>query len=223
MTTGEPTKRQRELLAIIARNWREQKAPIVMELAQAMGLSHEQSVTPLLKSLEQKGYLTIQGGIQGRQRLIQLTAKGKVEVGQCGLPLLGCITAGPLSKALQGAETFIEGLEDILPYRSGDFLLEVQGDSMTGDGIFSGDKVLLRPQVAVNYGEIAAVHVGEDYCATLKRVYQKPRRKFLELRASNPSYEPIYARVEEVSIVGVFRGLVRCSGLNHRDLNHRTP
>ena len=209
--TDKPTKRQRELLEIVARSWRDERAPVVMEMAQAMGLAHEQSITPLLKALAQKGYITVQGGIQGRQRLIQLTAKGKLETGRKGLPLLGCITAGPLAEVLQGADAFVEGLEDVLPYCAGDFLLEVQGDSMIGDGIFSGDKVLLRPHIAVNYGEIAAVQVGEDYCATLKRVYQKPRKKTLELRASNPAYEPLIVPVAQVSIAGVFRGLVRCS------------
>jgi repressor LexA len=99
----------------------------------------------------------------------------------------------------------------LLPYKNGDFLLDVSGDSMVGDGILPGDRVLLRPNVPVNNGEIAAVHVGEEYCATLKRVYFYPERGVVELRASNPKYAPIEVREGEFNIVGVFRGLIRAT------------
>ncbi|MDQ3814904.1 MAG: transcriptional repressor LexA [Armatimonadota bacterium] len=205
----ELTHRQRQLLDLIAECWRTEQAPVVMELARQMGLTAEPSLTPILKALEKKGYISVQGGVRGRQRLIRLTAKGKVATHRPGLPVLGCIPAGPLSEVLQEAEVFVEGLDDVLPYKPGDFLLRVQGDSMSGDGIYDGDKVLLRPHVQVNSGEIAAVHVGEDYCATLKHVYFKPNKKTVELRASNPQYPPIVKPAHEVRIVGVFRGLVR--------------
>ncbi|MDQ3812713.1 MAG: transcriptional repressor LexA [Armatimonadota bacterium] len=203
------TIRQQELLTLIARCWKEEAAPVVMELARQMGLSAEPSLTPILKALEKKGYIAIQGGIRGRQRLIQLTAKGKIATQRPGLPVLGCIIAGPLSEALQQAEAFVENLDDVLPYQPGDFLLVVRGDSMIGDGIYEGDKVLLRPNVQIYNGEIAAVHVGEDYCATLKRVYFKAGRKMLYLRASNPAYEDTVRPAADVKIAGVFRGLVR--------------
>jgi repressor LexA len=86
------------------------------------------------------------------------------------LPVVGSIAAGPLGEALQHAETFAEALRDLLPFEPGDFLLEVRGDSMIGDGIYEGDRVLLRPNIHVQNGEIAAVHVGDEYSATLKPV-----------------------------------------------------
>jgi repressor LexA len=143
-------------------------------------------------------------GASGKSRL-PLRAR------QQGLPLLGCITAGPLAEVLQGADTFVQGLEDVLPYKTGDFLLTVQGDSMIGDGIHNGDRVLVRPNIQLHNGEIAAVHVGEEYCATLKHVHFEQSGKVVKLRASNPAYADIRVPAAEVRIVGVYRGLIRAA------------
>ena len=203
------SKRQNELLQLLAQQWQEGAVPAVSELARAMGLAGQSSVTPILEALRTKGYIEIRGGVRGRQRVLTLTAKGKVQTQKPGLPLLGCITAGPLSEALQMADIFIDSLDLLLPYKPDDFLLKVSGDSMIGDGIFDGDRVLIRPNVPVSNGEIAAVHVGDEYCATLKHVYFRPDSNIIELRASNPKYAIIETAGEEVRIVGVFRGLVR--------------
>jgi repressor LexA len=86
---------------------------------------------------------------------------------------------------------------------------------MTGDGIFEGDKVLLRPEAQLQSGEIAAVLVGLDQEATLKRVHFLPdtqdsiRRDEVILRASHPAYPDRKLPAEEVRIAGVFRGLLR--------------
>ena len=103
-------------------------------------------------------------------------------------------------------ETVFED-RDLLPYRPGDFLLRVRGESMTGDGILSGDYVLLRPNVRVEQGEIAAVMVGSEYEATLKRVQVEGAT--VRLRAANPAYADIIVPADEVKIAGVFRGLIR--------------
>ena len=117
------------------------------------------------------GFVVIQGGgVSGRSRLVQLTAKARQILGLGGLPLLGTIPAGPLSDVAEHAEMFIEAA-GILPHQPRDFLLRVRGDSMTGDGILDGDLVLIRPDSDVPKGAIAAVCVGDEREATLKRVF----------------------------------------------------
>jgi SOS-response transcriptional repressor LexA len=80
---------------------------------------------------------------------------------------------------------------------------------MVGDGIFEGDKVFLRPDVTVENGEIAAVLIGTDYEATLKRVFLTTTSRKVTLRASNPRYPDSQVKADDVKIAGVFRGLVR--------------
>jgi repressor LexA len=128
--------------------------------------------------------------------------------GDGGVPVLGFIPAGPLSEVLAHCEEVLD-LGTILPYQAGDFLLVVNGQSMIGDGILPGDKVLLRPDVQVQNGEIAAVHFGDQYLATLKHVCFQSDNKIITLRASNEKYPDVNVPGRELQIVGVFRGLVR--------------
>jgi repressor LexA len=205
------SKRQREVLRQIALVWQNGSFPIVRELAQSMGLAGESSLTPTLQRLQNMGLVQIQGGVRGKPRVISLTPQGKAACG-LGLPVLGSIPAGPLREALDSAEEYADSASELLPSKPGDFLLRVTGDSMIGDGILAGDLVLLRPNVALHQGEIAAVQVGGD--ATLKHFFQEPASSQIILRSSNPNYADIEVPVEDVSIVGAFRGLIRPSKWN---------
>lgn len=207
----ELSKRQREVLRQIAISWQEGGFPIVRDLAERMGLAGESSLTPTLHRLQNMGFVQIQGGVRGKPRIITLTQAGKAMNG-FGLPILGSIPAGPLSEALEQAEDWAENTNDILSSKPGDFLLRVKGDSMIGDGILEGDLVLLRPEVALHAGEIAAVQVEGD--ATLKHFHQEPGTDKVILRASNPNYQDIVVPAETVQIVGAFRGLIRHSPWN---------
>jgi repressor LexA len=210
--TQLPTKRQSELLHHIGHSIEAGRTPVVADLIARMKLSRESSLTDLLKPLERKGYITIQGGVRGRQRVIELTVRGKTAVG-VGLPVLGHIPAGPLCEALQESGTVIGTMAELLLAKPGDFLLEVGGDSMIGDGILPGDLVLLRPGRDVQNGEIAAVQVNQEeqgeYFSTLKHVHYSPGRRMVRLRASNPLYEDVMVPASQVSVAGVYRGLVR--------------
>lgn len=188
----------------------------VPDLARALGLAGESSLTPTLRILEREGFATVRGGgSKGRSRVVRLTAQGRYAVALGGVPLLGSIPAGPLAEAIP--EVVFEERE-ILKVRPGDFLLRVTGDSMIGDGILDGDKVLIRPGIDVNRGEIAAVLVGDAHEATLKHVIPDEAAGIVVLRASNPSYVDVRVPVEDVRVAGVYRGLVReVGGSDARD------
>ena len=206
------TPRQAELLGSIARIVAAGRTPLTAELQAAMEVSRESSLSDLLRPLERKGYIRVQGGVRGRQRVIELTPRGLATSG-IGAPVLGSITAGPLREALCESDEVVLSLSEAVGFRPGDFLLRVTGDSMTGDGIFEGDRVLLRPGAVLNNGEIAAVQIAteerEQWETTLKRVFTAPDWDYAELRASNPDYKPLRVPCEKVSIAGVYRGLLR--------------
>jgi repressor LexA len=182
----------------------------VPDLVRKLGYAAESSLTATLKIMERDGLIAIKGGgAKGRSRMVTLTAKGRQALGAGGLPVLGSIPAGPLSEAIAEADDVREP-GDLLPWRDGDFLLRVRGDSMIGDGIFDRDLVLIRPSAEARPGEIAAVQVGDDHEATLKHVYVQGRT--VTLRASNPQYSDLTVPAETVKIAGVFRGLIRHVG-----------
>ncbi len=189
---------------------RQERPGLVADLLKALRLAAESSLTPTLQKMARNGFVEIRGGgAQGRSRVVQLTTKGRQALGLGGLPLLGSIPAGPLSEAIAQAAEFIEP-GALLPHRPGDFLLRVRGDSMQGDGILHGDLVLLRPGVDVPNKAIAAVGVGEEREATLKRVLYEGDR--VRLRAANPAYPDFTVPAEQVSFAGLLKGVLRHVG-----------
>lgn len=204
---------QRRIAKAIASIERQGFPALVSALVRELGLSGSSSLVPTLRIMERNAFVSIGGGGgYGRDQLVKLTPKGRYAIAEGGLPVLGSIRAGLLEEAVAEPETILEDNE-LLPHQPGDFLLKVRGDSMIGDGILPGDHVLLRPNVQVAQGEIAAVMVGceEGECeATLKRFYLEGAHGHkVRLKASNPAYADIVVLAEEVKIAGVFRGLIR--------------
>jgi len=105
------------------------------------------------------------------------------------VPILGGVACGePIYKpGDEGEYATIE--EDV----HCDFALIAQGDSMTGDRIYSGDTVFIKKQQTVRDGEIAAVALDNEL--TLKRIRRLRAPDgtvlFTQLLPSNPSYQPI--------------------------------
>lgn len=205
---------QRKIAKAIAAIERDGFPASISGLVRELGLAGSSSVVPTLRIMARNEFIVIAGGgCTGRDQLVKLTPKGRYAVAEGGLPVLGTIRAGLLEEAVAEPETILEDHE-LLPYQAGDFLLRVRGESMIGDGILSGDHVLLRPNVQVAQGEIAAVMVvGEedgDCEATLKRFYLEGKGgRTVRLKASNPAYADIVVPASEVKIAGVFRGLIR--------------
>jgi len=105
------------------------------------------------------------------------------------VPLLGAVACGePIFSPADGSD-YVTIDEEV----DCDFALIAQGDSMTGDRIYSGDVVFIRRQSSVGDGEIAAVALDDEL--TLKRVrhLRGPggRIAFTQLLPSNPAYSPI--------------------------------
>lgn len=207
------TRRQADVMEVLGTCAREGQAPVIAEIAERLGLRGINSIVEHLDELRYKGYVRVEGGTKGRQRQIILTEKGQWQVG-LRLGVLGSIPAGPPTEVLpQDFEALDQSLGGYLAQqmgsRQGDFFLRVSGDSMIGDGICDGDYVLLRPTTEVQNGQIAALAVGDEHFATLKRVIYLPDPEWLELRPSNPDMQPFQVRASEVRITGVYRGLMR--------------
>jgi repressor LexA len=198
-----------KVLDAIERLSRKGLPPSVGEIALSLRMAGQTSLTPTLRIMQRNDFVEIHGGgRRGKRRTVTLTARGKTSLGIGGLPVLGTIPAGPLSESLSQAETVLDE-QELLACRPGDFLLIIEGDSMIGDGILPGDKVLIRPNIEPRNGEIAAVQVGGDYRATLKHVRFTTGRRKITLEASNSNYRPLTVPARDLRIAGVYRGLVR--------------
>lgn len=120
------------------------------------------------------------------------------------LPLAGRVAAGRPIEAIEAADS-LEVPTSMLG-RGDNFVLQVQGDSMIGDGILDGDYVVVRKAADAENGRtvVALLH-GE---ATVKRFYRKEGR--IELHPANPTMQPILVENEEsLRIEGVVVGVIR--------------
>lgn len=115
------------------------------------------------------------------------------------IPVLGSIACGEPILAEENISEYIYMPVDRLP--SGRlFYLRAKGSSMEPT-IPDGSLVLIREQLEVESGAIAAVIVNDDTEATLKRV--KYQGNMMILMPDNPKYEPIVVTPDNhVRIIG---------------------
>ena len=113
----------------------------------------------------------------------------EVAAGGRRVPVLGGAACGePIYSPSDGSEYVVVD-EDI----DCDFALIAQGDSMTGDRIYSGDVVFIRKQDTVRDGEIAAVALDNELTLKHVRRLRGPDGSvvFTQLLPSNPAHSPI--------------------------------
>lgn len=173
------------------------KTPELSEMARSLGM-HYVSLRQHLEALHRKGHLSFESRGRGRPPILSLPSVAT------GIPLLGEIPAGPLDAALASADAYLTlgGLGDE------SFALRVRGDSMA-DLIQPSDVVLLARRQPQRNGEICAVRV-QDEEATLKYL-ERHSNGTVTLRPHNPDYQPQRLRAADVSVDGVYLGLLRGS------------
>ena len=147
-----------------------------------------------LQAIARKGHLEFKSRGHGRTPYVRLLT--------AGVPVIGHITAGPLSEALEFPEGYLR-----LPAYPGRFGLRVRGDSMA-DEVKDGDVVLLKKRPHKS-GEICAVRVDRSD-ATLKYLdLYLNHPEMVLLRPHNPAYPTAEVEAERVVVDGVFSGLLR--------------
>ena len=177
-------------------------APSAREICGRLGFKSSRSALDHLEALDRKGYLHRS---PNTPRGIAVTPEVR-DAEEAGLPCVGRIAAGTPFLAEENIEDHIR-LDGWFGPQGKTFLLRVQGDSMTGAGIFDGDLVVVSEAPRVDNGEIAVCMVGED--ATVKRFFDEGGR--FRLQPENDALKPMYVPKDDPSfriggrVVGVIR------------------
>ncbi|MDE2732150.1 MAG: transcriptional repressor LexA [Bacteroidota bacterium] len=202
MNVRELTEKQQAVLDFIRRHLEEYDSwPKYRHYADEFGFRSPNSVFQNLKALEQKGYIVRDGAGYRLCREIKRTS---------GIPVVGEITAGCLQEAVE-AELGSITLDMLFPKLDRIYALRVNGNSMRGTGINSGDYVLLMDDDIPNGGIGAVLYNGET---SLKRIFWDVRG--LRLEPTNKEYEEIIIEpevFEEVRVLGRYVGHLNRSGL----------
>jgi len=181
--------------------------PTLADVARHFGYKNRATVQQHFQAIEKKGYIKKNPKLA---RGIELTLEEKFFVPR---PVLGEVAAGnPLTIYPDAIDTV--QLPTIARMPQDSFLLRVKGDSLKDAYIFSGDIVIVKPNLEPKNGQIV-VAIFDD-AAVVKR-YNKKRNE-IELVSENPDYKPIvidkkYASFKIVGIVvGIYRSMEKKAG-----------
>ena len=201
----ELTKRQRQVLDYIQSVQQTAGAtPTLREIAAHFGFASSRASADHLVALKRKGFITSD---PNKARSVRITTPlTRLRNPTVDIPLFGSIPAGPP----QDREADAEGCVSVdvatlgfKPNRNA-FALRVNGDSMIGKHILSGDVVILEHGPEPRHGQIVAALI--DGASTLKTFLIRGGKPYL--KAENPKY-PDLLPAQELLIQGVFKTLIR--------------
>jgi DNA polymerase V len=117
------------------------------------------------------------------------------------IPLcLSAISAGFPSSASDYVEKTLDLNEHLIKHPAATFFVRVEGNSMIGSGIHSGDILIVDKSLEPGQSSIVVAAINGDF--TVKRIKKEGNRFFL--MPENPKYEPIdVAGDMQVEIWGV--------------------
>jgi len=181
--------------------------PTLADIAKSFKYKNRSTVQQHLQAIEKKGYIRKSPKLS---RGLELTLEEKFFVPR---PVLGEVAAGnPLTIYPDAIDT-VE-LPTIARMPKDSFLLRVKGDSLKDAYIFSGDIVIVNPNLEPKNGQIVAAVL--DDAAVVKRFYKKKNE--IELVSENPDYKPIIIEKKYPSfklvgiVVGVYRSMDKKAG-----------
>lgn len=197
--TRPATPRQSQILIFI-RDYRREHgySPTLQEIGDHLSIS-KVTVFEHLSVLEERGFV-----YRDRHKARSLELADHLELPDerpTLVPLVGRIAAGSPIEAIQNPETL--DLEKLFA-KKGNFVLQVQGESMIDDHIRDGDFVVCEKRKTIRDGD-TVVALLEDGEATLKRIYKEG--KGFRLQPANSNFKPI--RTDKVDVQGVVVGVVR--------------
>jgi repressor LexA len=200
------TQRQKEILDYITRFIeRHGYEPSYAQIARHFGVSSKATIAKHIAALEGRGLISRRGedGSFNLEVKVEDVPSGSV----CELRLLGHVAAGAPIDAIEDAEPIIVPrflLGRVRPERV--YALRVKGDSMIEEHICDGDIALIENRTEALDGEIVVALI-EGTRATLKRLFHFGSE--VELRPANSAIAPIRLPASQVSVQGIFRGLLR--------------
>ncbi len=199
------TQRQKEILEYITRFIeRHGYEPSYAQIARHFGVSSKATIAKHINALERRGLIARHRANGAFGLSVAVEDNGDA---LCEVPLLGRVAAGAPIDAVEETETI--SIPRFLLGRarpSQVYALRVTGDSMIDEHICDGDIALIENRTEARDGEIVVALV-EGSRATLKRLYRFGRE--VELRPANSQLAPLRLPASQVSVQGIFRGLLR--------------
>ena len=190
------TRIQQEILDYIKQSIAERQMPPTMhEIAEYMGYRSDNAAYQHLNALRRKGVIELQGYSRGIRLL-----------SSAGLPVIGRVAAGAPILAEQNIESYLP-VDTTLFSLKADFLLKVEGHSMSGIGIRDGDLLAVHKTPVAEINQIVVARIDDE--VTVKRF--RRRGNTVTLLPENLDFKPLRVDLRKCELVieGVMAGLIR--------------
>ena len=177
--------------------------PSIREIGRKFRVKSTKTVSDLLQSLADKGYIERD---PSRSRGVRLLGYSGV-TRTLPVPYYGRIHAGEPALLPEHREGYLTMDRRFVPHEEA-FFLKVKGDSMIGRGIFDGDFVMIDPvnASAAEDGAIVAARLGDE--ATVKTLTHEGET--IVLKPANPEERDIVVQPgDDFAILGVVCGVFR--------------
>ena len=177
--------------------------PSIREIGKKFKVKSTKTVSDLLQSLADKGYIERDPSRSRGVRLLGYAGVNRT----LPVPFYGRIHAGEPALQPEYRQGFLTMDRRFVPNEQA-FFLKVKGDSMIGRGIHDGDFVMIDPEGAsgVAEGAIIAARLGEE--ATIKTLTHQ--NGVIVLEPANPDEREIIVKPEDdFAVLGVVCGVFR--------------
>ncbi len=189
------TKSQQKVYDYIRECAQDNRIPSVREICAVTGLKSTSTVHLHLKTLEEKGLIERDKGLN---RSIRLSGSEK----SSQIPIMGRVTAGMPILAVEDIEGYVPVSESVRRGREL-FALRVCGESMINAGILDGDIAIVHRTPVAENGDIVVALIEDE--ATVKRFYKE--NGHFRFQPENDAFEPII--VDEVALLGKLVAIYR--------------
>ncbi|QOC21636.1 transcriptional repressor LexA [Wenzhouxiangella sp. AB-CW3] len=200
----ELTARQREILAFIEQRMdQDGMPPTRAEIVDHFGFASPNAAQCHLRALAARGAIELR---PGTARGIVPVRSGRPTVRDAlTLPVIGRVAAGSPLLAVENREDEVRVDPGLFQPRP-DYLLRVQGNSMTGAGIEDGDLLVVHRTPEARSGQIVVARIDNE--VTVKRLQRRGRG--IRLQAENPDYDDLrVTQVHDIAIEGLAVGVIR--------------
>jgi repressor LexA len=175
--------------------------PSIREIGKRFRIKSTKTVSDILQSLADKGYIQRDPARSRGVRLLGYSTVGRMQP----VPFYGKIAAGEPMLIPDNRERFITLDRAFVPSEDC-FFLRVTGDSMVGRGIFDRDFVLVNPSARAHDGDIIAARVGSE--ATVKTLQH--RGATIVLEPANPDErELVIGPNDDFAVIGTIAAVFR--------------
>ncbi len=175
--------------------------PSIREIAKQFRIKSTKTVSDLLGSLSQKGFIQRDQSRSRGVRIVGYAGQASTQP----VPYYGRVHAGEPALLPECREGFLTMDRRFLP-TDDVFFLRVKGDSMIGRGIFDRDYVLISPSTRAKDGDIVAARLGEE--ATVKTLTHRGGTVVLE--PANEAERAIeVGPKDDFAVLGVVCGVFR--------------